>query len=80
MQTRGTKFEQTLFCAAARKKLDHFVKQTGSRHIAEQRRHFRDGSIRAFFNLETQLGRNTHGTHHAHRVLSIARLRITDHA
>ena len=80
MQARSTQFEQTLFSAAARKELDHFVEKSSCRHIAEQRRHFRNGSIRTFFNLETQLGRNTHGTHHAHRVLSIARLRITDHA
>ena len=72
--------EHAVMRVAREKQLQHLVEQARSRNIGEERRErsYRLTCLRLDF--ETAARREPCSAQHAHRVLAITLLRITDHA
>jgi hypothetical protein len=60
--------------------LEHLVEQARGRHVVEQICHLADRPPRLGSMARLDLGRQAHGTQHAHRVFAVAGLRVADHA
>ncbi|CAM2144817.1 hypothetical protein PT2222_160170 [Paraburkholderia tropica] len=65
---------------AREQQLEHLVEQTRRGHVVDEVGEILNRTARVFFDVETELGRETHHAQHAHRILAITRGRVADHA
>ena len=60
--------------------LEHLIKQSRIRHMADQIRQRRNRLAGRGFDSKTKLGRQSDRPQHADRILAIPELRMADHA
>ena len=65
---------------AGGQQLQHLVEEAGRRHVFQQFGHFADRLAGRRVDLQAELGGETHGAQHAHRVFAVAGARLADHA
>ena len=80
MQALFSQTDQTLFGVPARKKLHHLVKKACGRDVCQKPRHLRNRLFGRGFHRKAQLCGNTHRTHHAHGVFTVALFGVPDHS
>ena len=80
MQALGAQPLQAFQGMARRKQLEHFVEQARGRHVFDQAGQFADWLLRLGGDGKIQLGGETHGAQHAHRVFPVTGGWATDHA
>ncbi len=65
---------------ARKQELEHLVEQAGCGHVLEQDRHVTDRLAGRGVDCQPELGGQAYRPQHAHRVFTVARARIADHA
>jgi hypothetical protein len=80
MQAFLAQLFQALDGIARHQQFQRLVEQPRRWHVLEQRRHVADRRARGRIDGQPELGTQAHGAQHAHRILTVARTRVTDHA
>ena len=65
---------------AAGQQFQHFIEQTGSWHVVNQRCHHRNRRTGRLIDTELQFGGKTHDAQHTHRIFSVACFRYANDA
>ncbi|MNI48262.1 hypothetical protein D3C73_1028200 [compost metagenome] len=80
MQAVGAQLAQAVHRVAAGQQLQHFVEQARGRHVFNELGHGADRLARGRVDRAVELGGETHGAQHAHRVFAVTLDRVANDA
>ena len=79
MQPLGAQLDEASLGMTARKELHHLVEKARGGHVFKRAGHLRNRALGVAVHRKSELCRNAHGAHHAHRILAVALDGVANH-